>query len=85
VFPALVAAKLGIAADRVVYHQGDTDALAAGRGSGGSSGLCVSGSAGALAATINAICDAPAPLGIRHLEMPATPDRVWAAIQAAAK
>jgi carbon-monoxide dehydrogenase large subunit len=28
-------------------------------------------------AVINAICDALAPLGIRHVEMPASPQRVW--------
>jgi carbon-monoxide dehydrogenase large subunit len=50
VFPALVAGRLGIPAERVIYHQGDTDGLATGRGSGGSSGLCISGSAVALAA-----------------------------------
>jgi carbon-monoxide dehydrogenase large subunit len=38
---------------------------------------------GALAAVMNAINDALAPLGIRHLEMPATPERIWQAIRAA--
>jgi len=28
--------------------------------------------------------DALAPLGVRHLEMPATPERVWAAIRRSA-
>jgi carbon-monoxide dehydrogenase large subunit len=32
---------------------------------------------------MNAINDALAPLGIRHFDMPATPARVWAAIQSA--
>ncbi len=32
---------------------------------------------------MNAVCNALAPLGIRHLDMPASPNRVWAAIQAA--
>jgi len=32
---------------------------------------------------MNAINDALAPLGIRHFDMPATPVRVWEAIQAA--
>jgi carbon-monoxide dehydrogenase large subunit len=50
VFPGIVARALGVDATRVVYHQGDTDGLPAGRGSGGSSGLCVSGSAVNLAA-----------------------------------
>lgn len=41
------------------------------------------GTVGALAAVMNAINDALAPLGIRHLEMPATPERVWQAIRTA--
>ena len=32
---------------------------------------------------VNAIVDALAELGVEHLEMPATPERVWRAIQAA--
>jgi carbon-monoxide dehydrogenase large subunit len=34
-------------------------------------------------AVINAVLDALRPLGVNHLDMPATPDRVWEAIQAA--
>ncbi len=34
-------------------------------------------------AVINAILDALRPLGVTHLDMPATPDRVWQAIQQA--
>jgi aerobic carbon-monoxide dehydrogenase large subunit len=49
----------------------------------GAKGVGEAGTVGSLVATINAVCDALAPLGIRHLEMPATPARVWAAIQAA--
>ena len=30
---------------------------------------------------MNAVVDALADLGIRHLDMPATPQRVWRAIQ----
>jgi len=32
---------------------------------------------------INAIVDALAELGVRHIEMPATPERVWRAIREA--
>jgi carbon-monoxide dehydrogenase large subunit len=39
----------------------------------------------ALAAVVNAIVDALSVHGIEHLDMPATPSRVWAAIQAAAR
>jgi aerobic carbon-monoxide dehydrogenase large subunit len=41
------------------------------------------GTTPALGAVVNAICDALAELGVEHLEMPATPERVWQAIQAA--
>jgi carbon-monoxide dehydrogenase large subunit len=37
----------------------------------------------ALGVIVNAIVDALAGLGVRHVEMPATPERVWRAIQAA--
>jgi carbon-monoxide dehydrogenase large subunit len=30
---------------------------------------------------VNAVLDALAPLGIRHLDMPLTPERVWRAMQ----
>jgi aerobic carbon-monoxide dehydrogenase large subunit len=49
----------------------------------GAKGVGEAGTVGSLVATINAICDALSPLGIRHIEMPATPARVWAAIQGA--
>jgi carbon-monoxide dehydrogenase large subunit len=49
----------------------------------GVKGVGEAGSVGALVATINAVCDALAPLGIRHIEMPATPARIWATIQEA--
>ena len=32
---------------------------------------------------MNAIVDALAELGVEHLEMPVTPERVWGAIRAA--
>jgi len=40
---------------------------------------------GAPGAVIHAILDALAPLGVTDLDMPATPERVWQAIQAAQK
>jgi carbon-monoxide dehydrogenase large subunit len=49
-------------------------------------GVKGSGQAGAIAspATImNAVMNALAPLGVKHLDMPATPARIWAAIRAA--
>jgi carbon-monoxide dehydrogenase large subunit len=44
------------------------------------------GETGAIAssqAVVNAVCDALAPLGIKHIDMPLTPEKVWRAIQAA--
>ena len=41
------------------------------------------GTTGALAAVMNAIVDALSDLGVGHVEMPATPERVWRAIRAA--
>jgi carbon-monoxide dehydrogenase large subunit len=42
------------------------------------------GTTPALGAVVNAVVDALAPLGVEHLEMPVTPERVWRAIRAAA-
>jgi aerobic carbon-monoxide dehydrogenase large subunit len=41
------------------------------------------GTTPALAAVINAIVDALSEFGVKHTEMPATPERVWRAIRAA--
>jgi aerobic carbon-monoxide dehydrogenase large subunit len=49
-------------------------------------GVKGSGQAGAIAAPatiMNAVMNALTPLGVRHLDMPATPSRIWHAIQAA--
>ena len=46
----------------------------------GVKGAGEAGSIGACAAVINAVIDALSPLGISHIDMPATPERVWRAI-----
>jgi carbon-monoxide dehydrogenase large subunit len=43
------------------------------------------GTTPALAAVVNAIVDALSDLGVKHIEMPATPERVWRAIRDARK
>ena len=48
----------------------------------GIKGAGEAGCVGALPAVMNAINDALLPLGIRHFDMPATPDRLWRAIRA---
>ena len=49
----------------------------------GVKGVGEAGTIGSAAAVINAICDALSPYGIKDMEMPATPARVWKAIQTA--
>jgi carbon-monoxide dehydrogenase large subunit len=49
----------------------------------GAKGCGEAGCAGSLPAVMNAIIDALSPLGVTHLDMPATPERVWSAIRAA--
>ncbi len=47
----------------------------------GAKGVGESGTVGATAAVQNAVVDALAPFGVRHLDMPLTPERVWKAVQ----
>jgi carbon-monoxide dehydrogenase large subunit len=49
----------------------------------GVKGAGEAGNVGALPAVANALVDALSPLGIRHIEMPATPERLWRALRAA--
>jgi aerobic carbon-monoxide dehydrogenase large subunit len=46
----------------------------------GAKGVGEAGTVGALPAFMNAVNDALAPLGVRHLDMPVTAARVWSAI-----
>jgi len=49
----------------------------------GVKGCGEAGCAGALPAVMNAVVDALRPLGVKHIDMPATPERVWQAINTA--
>ncbi|WP_193171005.1 xanthine dehydrogenase family protein molybdopterin-binding subunit [Nisaea nitritireducens] len=49
----------------------------------GAKGCGEAGCAGSLPSIMNALVDALAPLGVKHIDMPATPEKVWAAIQSA--
>jgi carbon-monoxide dehydrogenase large subunit len=49
----------------------------------GVKGIGETGTIAATAATVNAVMDALAPLGIRHIDMPLTPEKIWRAIQEA--
>jgi carbon-monoxide dehydrogenase large subunit len=49
----------------------------------GAKGCGEAGCAGALPSVMNALVDALSEFGIRHIDMPATPERVWRAIRTA--
>ena len=49
----------------------------------GAKGCGEAGCAGSLPAVMNALVDALREVGVTHIDMPATPQAVWAAIQAA--
>ena len=49
----------------------------------GAKGCGEAGCAGALPSVMNALVDALSEFDIRHIDMPATPERVWQAIRAA--
>lgn len=47
----------------------------------GVKGVGEAGTVGSIGATMNAVCNALLPAGIRHIDMPATPQRVWQALR----
>jgi aerobic carbon-monoxide dehydrogenase large subunit len=49
----------------------------------GVKGIGESGAIGSSPAVLNAVVDALAHLGVRHIDMPATPEKVWRAIRTA--
>ncbi len=51
----------------------------------GAKGIGESGSIGSTPAVQNAVVDALAHLGVRHIDMPLTPERVWRAIRESAR
>ena len=48
----------------------------------GAKGIGESGTIGATPAVQNAVVDALAHLGVRHIDLPCTPERVWATLRA---
>jgi len=49
----------------------------------GIKGVGETGTIASSQAVVNAVVDALSPLGIKHIDMPLTPERVWKAMQAA--
>lgn len=51
----------------------------------GAKGVGEAGTIGATPAVANAVIDALAPFGVRHLDMPLIPQKIWAAIRSAGR
>ena len=49
----------------------------------GAKGIGESGTIGSTPAVQSAVCDALAHLGVRHVDLPCTPEQVWQAIRSA--
>jgi carbon-monoxide dehydrogenase large subunit len=47
----------------------------------GAKGVGEAGTVGALPALVNAVHDALAPLGVRHLDMPLSAQKIWRALR----
>jgi carbon-monoxide dehydrogenase large subunit len=48
-------------------------------------GVGEAGTIGSVPAIVNAVMDALAPLGVKHLDPPLTPQKVWTAIEEASR
>lgn len=70
------------AADLPSYELGET-VTPTDRNPLGAKGIGESGAIGAAAAVQNAVLDALAPYGVREVDMPLTPERLWRALSAA--
>jgi aerobic carbon-monoxide dehydrogenase large subunit len=49
----------------------------------GAKGIGESGTIGSTPAVQSAVVDALSHLGVRHIDMPATPERIWSALKQA--
>ena len=70
-------------ADDVPFFEVDSHEVPTAVNPLGAKGVGEAGTVGALPALVNAVNDALAPLGVRHLDMPMTAERVWRAIREA--
>ena len=68
-------------ADDVPFFELETNPVPSPTNPLGIKGAGEAGTVGAVACVANAILDALAPLGIRQLPLPATPERIWRAIR----
>ncbi|HEU0217886.1 MAG TPA: xanthine dehydrogenase family protein molybdopterin-binding subunit [Stellaceae bacterium] len=68
-------------ADSMPYMEIHSNPVPTKRNPLGAKGAGEAGTVGALPAIVNAVIDALTPLGVKSLEMPATPARIWQAIR----
>ena len=68
-------------ADSMPYMEIHSNPVPTKRNPLGAKGAGEAGTVGALPAIVNAVIDALVPLGVKSLEMPATPARIWQAIR----
>jgi aerobic carbon-monoxide dehydrogenase large subunit len=68
-------------ADTMPYMEIHSNPVPTKRNPLGAKGAGEAGTVGALPAIVNAVIDALTPLGVKHLDMPATPQRIWHAIE----
>ena len=47
----------------------------------GVKGVCEAGTIGCSPAVVNSVVDALSPLGVRHIDMHLTPEKIWRLIQ----
>ena len=69
--------------DQVASFEASNTETASPRNPLGAKGIGESGTIGSTPAVHNAVCDAVAHLGITHIDMPCSPERVWTALQSA--
>jgi carbon-monoxide dehydrogenase large subunit len=70
-------------ADTMPYMHIESNPVPTKRNPLGAKGAGEAGTVGALPAIVNAVVDALAPLGVKSLDMPATSQRIWQAMQVA--
>jgi len=68
-------------ADSMPYMEITSNPVPTKRNPLGAKGAGEAGTVGALPAIVNAVIDALAPLGVKSLDMPATPQRIWQAMR----
>ena len=68
-------------ADTMPYMEITSNPVPTKRNPLGAKGAGEAGTVGALPAIVNAVLDALAPLGVTHIEMPTTSQRIWQAMR----